>query len=280
MQRLARALRNRGKVGFVPTMGHLHGGHLELVRVARRHSDFVVVSIFVNPTQFGPGEDFGRYPRDFGTDRKLLAGAGADVVFHPDAKSMYPPGFATYIEVGRLTRHLCGRSRPGHFRGVATVVAKLFNIVRPHVAVFGQKDAQQAFVVKRMVRDLAFDTRIVVVPTVREPDGLAMSSRNTYLTPDERRQAPVLYRSLRLAREMVEGGEGSAARVKAAMRRVIARESGGRIDYVEVTDTDELAPVKRISGEVLIALAVSFGRTRLIDNVTVRAQLRPRLTNA
>jgi pantoate--beta-alanine ligase len=278
MQRLARSLRNRGVVGFVPTMGHLHEGHLELVRVARRHSDFVVVSIFVNPTQFGPGEDFGRYPRDFGRDRRLLA--DADVVFYPDTKGMYPPGYATYIEVGRLTRHLCGKSRPGHFRGVATVVAKLFNIVQPHVAVFGQKDAQQAFVVKRMVRDLAFDTRIVVVPTVREPDGLAMSSRNTYLTPDERRQAAVLYCSLRMAREMVGGGERSAARVKAAMRRLIARESKGRIDYIEVTDTDELAPVKRIRGEALIALAVFFGRTRLIDNMAVRVQPRPRLVNA
>jgi pantoate--beta-alanine ligase len=251
-------------------MGSLHEGHLELVRTAKRLSSTVVVSVFVNPIQFGPREDFTRYPRDFARDRKLLAGLGVDVVFCPQAEDMYPSGFATFVEVERLTGSLCGASRPGHFRGVTTVVAKLFNVVMPHVAVFGQKDAQQAFAVRRMVRDLAFPVRIVVVPTVREKDDLAMSSRNRYLTPGQRAQAPVLYRSLLLARRLIAGGERSAARVKAEMKRFIRQESGGRIDYVEITDTEELRPVRTISGEVLIALAVFLGKTRLIDNVTVR----------
>jgi pantoate--beta-alanine ligase len=251
-------------------MGFLHGGHLELVRRAKRLSDTVVVSIFVNPTQFGPGEDFGRYPRDFRRDKTLLARAGADIIFYPRVRDMYPPGHATFVEVERLTNGLCGASRPGHFRGVVTVVAKLFNIVMPHVAVFGAKDAQQAFIIRRMVRDLAFDVRVVVAPTVREKDGLAMSSRNTYLTPKQRAEAPVLHRALLLARRMVKAGERSAARVKAAARRLIERESHGRIDYVEITDTEELKPVRTIKAEVLVALAVFFGRTRLIDNILVR----------
>jgi pantoate--beta-alanine ligase len=270
MQRLARRLRLRGRVGFVPTMGYLHKGHLELVRVARRQSDYVVVSVFVNPIQFGPREDLSRYPRDFARDRRLLARAGADVVFYPDVGEMYPKGFATYVEVERLTRSLCGRSRPGHFRGVTTVVAKLLNIVAPHVAVFGQKDAQQAYVIRRMVRDLAIDTKIVVAPTVRESDGLAMSSRNKYLTSGQRAETPVLSRSLALARRLIRAGERRPARVTAQMRRMIACESAGRIDYIEIVDTDELVQVKTIKGEVLVAVAVFFGRTRLIDNVVVR----------
>jgi pantoate--beta-alanine ligase len=270
MQRLARGLRGKARIGFVPTMGFLHAGHLELVRVARKQSDFVVVSVFVNPIQFGPKEDFGKYPRDFARDRRLLAGAGVDAVFYPRVEEMYPAGFATFVEVERLTGHLCGEARPGHFRGVTTVVAKLFNVVMPDIAVFGQKDAQQAFVIRRMVRDLAFDTRIVVVPTVREKDGLAMSSRNAYLTPEQRTQAPVLRRALLLAAKMVKRGERSPTRVKAAMWRLIDAESDGLVDYIEVTDTDELKPVSGITGEVLIALAVFFGRTRLIDNILVR----------
>jgi pantoate--beta-alanine ligase len=270
MRRLARELGRQGRIGLVPTMGSLHEGHLALVRFARRHCDSVVVSVFVNPLQFGPTEDFGRYPRDFRRDRALLAAAGVDVVFHPDVKAMYPAGFATSVEVERLSRGLCGRSRPGHFRGVVTVVSKLFNIVRPDVAVFGQKDAQQAFIIRRMARDLGYDLRVFVVPTVREPDGLALSSRNVYLTPAQRSDAPVLHRSLALARRMVRNGERSAARIRAAMRGMIVRESGGRVDYVEIVDTSDLAPVRIVRGEALIALAVFFGRTRLIDNLIVR----------
>ena len=270
MQRIARSWRGKGRVGLVPTMGYLHEGHLKLVRAARRQSRFVVVSIFVNPIQFGPKEDFRRYPRDFARDRRLLASAGADFIFYPGVKDMYPEGFATFVEVERLGDGLCGKSRPGHFRGVTTVVAKLFNIVLPDVAVFGAKDAQQAFVIRRMARDLCFHTRIVIMPTAREKDGLAMSSRNVYLTPEQRAEAPVLHRSLLLARRLIVQGERRAAKVKAAMRRMVRRESGGRIDYVEMVDTDELRPVKTIKGEVLVALAVCFGKPRLIDNVTVK----------
>jgi len=266
MQRLARRLRAEGRIGLVPTMGALHEGHLKLVRVAQARCDYVVVSIFVNPIQFGPGEDYRTYPRDFSRDRRLLKSVGVDVVFYPDVSEMYPPEYSTYVEVETLTRHLCGRSRPGHFRGVTTVVAKLFNIVKPDLAVFGQKDAQQALVIKRMVRDLNFDIQIVVVRTVREPDGLAMSSRNAYLTPEQRRQATVLFRSLKLAQRLVKNGERDPARIKTAMHRLIKRESQGRIDYIEIVDTGRLEPVKKIAGEILIALAVYFGNARLIDN--------------
>lgn len=251
-------------------MGALHQGHLKLVRVAKRRCEGVVVSIFVNPLQFGPKEDYATYPRDFKKDQKLLKDVGADVVFYPAVREMYPPDYATYVEVEGLTRYLCGRSRHGHFRGVTTVVAKLFNIVRPHIAVFGQKDAQQALVIKRMVRDLNFDIEIVVVPTVREADGLAMSSRNLYLTQKERTQAPVLFRSLQLAKRLIKAGERDATKVKRTMRRLIQNEPEGRIDYVEIVDTQRLEPVKVIKGEVLIALAVYFGKTRLIDNLIIR----------
>ena len=270
MQRIARELKRRGRIGFVPTMGCLHEGHLQLVRVARRQSDFVVVSIFVNPIQFGPKEDYRRYPRDFNRDRRLLKSAGADFIFCPGVKDVYPEGFATLVHVERLGEGLCGKSRPGHFRGVTTVVAKLFNIVLPDVAVFGAKDAQQAFVIRRMTRDLGFQTRIVILPTAREKDGLAMSSRNVYLTPEQRAEAPVLHRSLVLAKRLIRQGERQAAKVKAAMGRLIQRESDGRIDYVEMVDTDELRPVRTIKGETLIALAVFYGKTRLIDNTIVR----------
>jgi len=269
MQRLAEKLR-QGRLGFVPTMGALHEGHLELVRQAKRRCDRVVVSIFVNPIQFGPKEDYRRYPRDWDRDRRLLARLGTDVLFYPPTEEMYPAGYATYVEVERLDRYLCGASRPGHFRGVATVVAKLFNIVKPHYAFFGQKDAQQLLIIKRMVRDLNFDIKIVAVPTQRAPDGLALSSRNVYLTPRERKEAVVLYQALRCARELIARGERRPGRIKAAMRRLIQTESSGRIDYIEITDTTELAPVKVIRGEVLIALAVFFGQARLIDNLIVR----------
>ncbi len=271
MRRLADRLRVSGRVGFVPTMGCLHEGHLSLVRIARRNADHVVVSLFVNPMQFGAGEDLARYPRDIARDRRLLRREGVDVLFHPAGSGMYPEGYCTGVEVERLSTGLCGESRPGHFRGVTTVVAKLFNIVRPRVAVFGQKDAQQAFIIRRMVRDLDFDVEIVVGPTVREADGLAMSSRNAFLTPKQREQAPVLYQSLQLARQLVRSGETSAARVRSRMRRLLRTRPGVRVQYVALVDTGELKPVKVVLGEVLIAVAAFLGRTRLIDNVIVRA---------
>jgi pantoate--beta-alanine ligase len=271
MQRTAEQLRSKGRIGFVPTMGALHDGHLELIRRAKRLADFVVVSIFVNPIQFGPNEDFRSYPRDSARDRRLLEELGVDVIFYPEVRDMYPSGFTTYVEVEGLTRELCGRSRPGHFRGVTTVVAKLFNIVKPHIAVFGQKDAQQVLVIKRMVRDLNFDLKVVVVPTVREPDGLAMSSRNVYLTPAQRRQAPVLYQSLQLAARLIRSGVTDARRVRQAMRRLVSSQPDARIDYIQIVDTKKLEPVQKIQGEVLIALAVYFGRARLIDNIIIRS---------
>ncbi len=275
MQRLADEWRRQGKViGFVPTMGALHEGHLSLIRIARERADVVVVSIFVNPTQFGPGEDYERYPRDLEGDLAKCEAEGVDVVFAPEVGDMYPEGFSTFVEVQGLTEELCGKYRPGHFRGVATVVAKLFNIVKPHFAVFGLKDAQQYFVIKRMVRDLNFDIEIVPGQTVREPDGLAMSSRNAYLTPEERRQAPVLYRSLLLARDLIlKEGVRDPEQVKEAMRQFIEREAPlGRIQYIEIVDTDRIKPVKEIKGEVLIALAVFFGKARLIDNIILRVE--------
>lgn len=272
MRRQAARLRGEGTVGFVPTMGYLHEGHLSLVRLARRACHRTVVSIFVNPAQFGPGEDLGRYPRDENRDRRLLRREGVDVLFAPGVAEMYPEGHATEVTVKGLTRPLCGRFRPGHFTGVTTVVAKLLNIVCPDTVVFGQKDAQQAVVVRRMVRDLDFGTKVVVGPTVREPDGLAMSSRNAYLSKRHRRQAPVLHRALELARGLVEAGETSPAKVKRRMRRLIDDGTDARVQYIEMVDTERLDPVKRLEGEVLVALAASFGRTRLIDNTVIRVR--------
>ena len=263
--------RTRGEsIGFVPTMGYLHEGHLALIRRARAENGFVAVSIFVNPTQFGPNEDFGRYPRDLPRDLELCRGAGVDLVFAPEAAEMYPPGFQTYVEVEELSRGLCGASRPGHFRGVATVVTKLFNIIGPDRAYFGEKDAQQLRVIKRMVLDLNLPVTIVAVPTVREPDGLAMSSRNTYLAPEERRAALVLYRALSSAEEIFGRGERRAGAILARMREIIEAEPLARIDYVAVVDDETLAPVEEIDRPVLVALAVFIGRTRLIDNIMLR----------
>jgi pantoate--beta-alanine ligase len=264
------------RIGFVPTMGYLHEGHLSLVRVARAESDVVVASIFVNPLQFGPSEDLARYPRDFARDQAMLAREGCAVIFSPEAGEMYPKGFLTTVQVAQMSEGLCGQSRPGHFQGVVTVVAKLFNAVKPHVAVFGAKDAQQALVIQRMTRDLDFDIEVVVAPTIREPDGLAMSSRNTYLNPEERRQAPVLYKALQLGAEMIANGEPDAGRVVQTITDVIAA-SRGRIDYVSIVDAETLAEVKEIRGRVLIALAVFFGRTRLIDNISVAPELPSKL---
>jgi pantoate--beta-alanine ligase len=271
MKALSREWKKQGRrIGFVPTMGYLHEGHLSLVRESKRSADVTVVSIFVNPAQFGPQEDFDRYPRDIGRDRALLESEGVDCLFLPEAREMYPPGYRTYVEVHGLQDRLCGRSRPGHFRGVATVVLKLFNIVSPDVAFFGWKDAQQALLLRRMAEDLDLDTRLVMCPIVREADGLAMSSRNSYLSPEERAAALVLSRSLAAAERMIREGERDAGRVVAAVKEMIAREPLARVDYVEIVDEAGLEPVATVRGDVIIALAVYFDRTRLIDNVRLR----------
>jgi len=270
MQAEADKLRQQGiKIGFVPTMGYLHQGHLSLIKIAKENSDVVIVSIFVNPTQFGPNEDFEKYPRDFERDEKLAEEAGADIVFYPEVQEMYPENYSTYVTVEHLTEGLCGRSRPGHFRGVATVVAKLFLSVKPHTAIFGQKDAQQAAVIRRMVRDLNFDIEIITAPIVREKDGLAMSSRNKYLSPEERKEALALYDSLKLAENMVSKGERSAETIREMIKQRISQEPHARIDYVELVDTESLEPVDRVEGRVLAAVAVFIGKTRLIDNVVL-----------
>jgi len=268
MQAQAAAWRAEGKrIGLVPTMGYLHAGHLSLVRLAAARADVVVVSIFVNPTQFGPREDLNRYPRDFVRDRSNCRGAGVDAIFYPAAAAMYPPDYSVYVNEERLSAGLCGARRPGHFRGVCTVVAKLFNLVSPHVAVFGEKDAQQLRVLRRMTRDLNFPIEIVAGPIAREPDGLALSSRNTYLTPAQRRAAPELRRALEETAARYSAGERSAARLRAALRRRLARIPGARVDYVELVDDATLRPVRRVEKPALVALAVWFGKTRLIDNL-------------
>jgi pantoate--beta-alanine ligase len=260
--------RARGlSVGLVPTMGALHAGHTSLIRAARRETGFVAVSIFVNPTQFGPHEDFDRYPRPLEQDLRLCAEEGADLVFTPDAQALYPPGFRTYVEVHSLQDVLCGASRPGHFRGVATVVLKLFNIVGADTAFFGEKDAQQVRLLQQMVRDLDVPVEVRVCPTVREPDGLALSSRNQYLDPQQRRQAPVLFQTLEDARALVGRGERDAGKVRQVLASRLATAAAARPDYVAVVDWETLAPVERLQGRVLIALAVRFGSTRLIDNI-------------
>jgi pantoate--beta-alanine ligase len=259
-----------GSVGLVPTMGYLHEGHLSLARYARAECDHVVASIFVNPTQFGPAEDYQRYPRDPERDLRLLEGEGTDVVFMPTAEDMYPPGYDTWVEVGpSLTDRLEGAARPGHLRGVTTVVAKLFEIVRPQRAYFGQKDAQQLAVVRRMAADLNMGIEVVGLPTVREPDGLAMSSRNAYLSPAERQAAAVLWRSLSRARELFEGGERRAEAMREAMRAVLAEEPLAQVEYVSVADPGTLQEQETIAGPALVSLAVRMGRTRLIDNAVL-----------
>ncbi|MBP1767174.1 MAG: Pantothenate synthetase [Candidatus Aminicenantes bacterium] len=264
---VAEARTGRRTIGFVPTMGYLHEGHLSLVRECRKRSDVTVASIFVNPLQFGPREDFRRYPRDPERDAALLDREGVDILFLPETAEMYPPGFRTSVEVGGLQDTLCGRSRPGHFRGVATVVLKLFNIVRPDCAFFGQKDAQQVVILRRMAEDLNLDIKIVALPIVREPDGLAMSSRNIYLNIEERRAATILFRGLEEARRIFEAGERAAPRIRERLLATLASEPLARLDYAEVVDPGSLEPVERVEGEALIALAVFFGRTRLIDNI-------------
>jgi len=268
MSTLIKILKKESKsIGFVPTMGYLHEGHLSLMRQAKKHTDVVVMSIFVNPIQFGKDEDFDKYPRDFSRDEELARSAGVDVVFCPQVKDMYPEGYSTYVDVQGLTEGLCGTSRPGHFRGVATVVTKLFCIVKPDIAYFGQKDAQQAFVIRKMARDLNMDVEIKVLPTVREKDGLAMSSRNTYLSRVEREEATLLYQALKKAEALIDSGETDAKKIIKAMDETIRHSPSVKMEYMAVVDTKRLKPVQIISGEVLIALAAHVGKTRLIDNI-------------
>ncbi len=260
--------REEGKtVGFVPTMGFLHEGHLSLVRKCRQENDYCVVSIFVNPTQFSPGEDFQQYPRDEERDLSLLEAEGVDMVFIPSVEEMYPEGFQTYVEVTELSRPLCGKFRKGHFRGVTTVVTKLFNIVCPHVAYFGQKDYQQYLIIKRMVKDLNMPVEIRALPIVREKDGLAMSSRNTYLSPEERSQATALYRALMKAKEAYEKGERSAEKIRKIVEEELKKYPLIKAQYVEVVDGETLKPVEEIKGKTLVAVAAFVGKARLIDNI-------------
>ncbi|MCU0223809.1 MAG: pantoate--beta-alanine ligase [Acidobacteria bacterium] len=278
MQEMARQARGTGKkIAFVPTMGALHDGHLSLVRRARELGDVVVVSVFINPKQFGPAEDFARYPRDLARDADLCIQEGVDHLFAPEPDEMYPPGHRTFVDMEGLTTVLEGSARPGHFRGVLTVVMKLLHVVKPHFAFFGQKDAQQALIVRRMVKDLNLDAEVVVAPTVRHEDGLALSSRNAFLGPAERAAATVLSRALGRARQMVEREDVRSARaIEAAVREVLAAEPRARIDYVAVVDAETLEPREEITGETLIPLAVFLGGTRLIDNALVRPPAAPR----
>ena len=263
LQRVERPL------GLVPTMGALHDGHMALVRRARSDNATLAVSIFVNPAQFGPREDYPSYPRDVDSDLSLLEGAGVDLVFSPPVEEMYPGGFGTYVDVGSIADRLEGAARPGHFRGVATVVCKLLAIARPDVAYFGQKDAQQCLVVRRLVDDLDLDAEIVVVPTAREADGLALSSRNVLLGPEERRAAAVLYRSLCLGRSLWEGGVAEADQIRRKVRALIEEEPLARVDYVSVADAASLEERQKLDGPALLSLAVRIGRARLIDNVVL-----------
>lgn len=272
MNTLVKILKKEGKsIGFVPTMGYLHEGHMSLVKAAKKHTDVVVLSIFVNPLQFGPKEDFKKYPRDIKRDEALAGDAGVDIIFCPSASEIYPEGYATYVNVEDYADKLCGASRPGHFKGVATVVAKLFNIVKPDVAYFGQKDAQQVVVIKKMVKDLNMDIEIKAIPIVRETDGLAMSSRNIYLSADERRQALVLHRSLEKASALIAAGERDPDKVVKSMKELIAHDPIVKIDYISIVGSKDLKSLPVISGEALVALAAFVGPTRLIDNITVKA---------
>lgn len=258
--------KNGLKVGLVPTMGFLHEGHLSLIKKAVSENDKVVVSVFVNPTQFGPNEDFEAYPRDLNKDADLCEKTGADLIFHPEPEEMYPEGFCSGVNMTGLTDALCGKSRPVHFQGVCTVVSKLFNIVAPDNAYFGEKDAQQLAIIKRMVKDLNFDIKITGCPIIREEDGLAKSSRNTYLNPEERQAALVLSRAVKCGRRLVEGGEKDSAVILKEMKSIIENEPLARIDYVEIVDMNTMKHIDKVKGDVLCAMAVYIGKTRLIDN--------------
>lgn len=268
MQEILFSVRTEGKIiGFVPTMGYLHEGHLSLVKEAKKDCDIIVMSIFVNPLQFGVGEDYDIYPRDLIRDKQSAEEAGVDYIFHPTATEMYPKNYSTFVNVENLTDVLCGAQRPGHFKGVTTVVLKLLNIIFPHRAYFGQKDAQQVIVIKRMVRDLNMPVKIITVPIKREDDGIAISSRNLYLTKEERKQATCLYKSLKLAEQMILQGENQAEEVKKEIENEINKNNLAKIDYVEIVNAESLDSVELIKGSILIALAVKFGKTRLIDNL-------------
>jgi len=271
MQEQADSFRRAGKrIGLVPTMGYLHEGHLSLIRNIRNECDIVVVSIFVNPAQFGPQEDLKDYPRDFERDIKLISKTGDAVIFHPEVREMYGNNYLTYVKVKELSDIMCGKTRPIHFEGVTTIVAKLFNIVKPHVALFGQKDAQQAVIIKKMVTDLNFDVEIKISPTIREKDGLAMSSRNSYLNKEEKKDALVLYKSLLTAKEEIEKGERKAELIKEKIREHFEEYPGVSLEYVEIRDFNTLENRVYLEGEVLIALAARAGPARLIDNIIVQ----------
>ncbi|OGP66300.1 MAG: pantoate--beta-alanine ligase [Deltaproteobacteria bacterium RBG_16_44_11] len=267
MQAYSEGLRLKGKrLSFVPTMGYFHEGHLNLMREAKKMADILIVSIYVNPTQFGPKEDLSKYPRDFERDSKMAEGAGVDVIFYPSDKEMYPGNYQTYVSVEEVTKDLCGLSRPGHFRGVTTVCAKLFNIVKPHIVVFGKKDFQQYITIKRMVDDLNLDLEIVGLPTVREADGLAMSSRNVYLEENEKPSALILVSSLKLAQKLYDNGERKASAIIKEVGKLIKSVPYVDIDYIKICDTKTLTNVEEITGDAVIALAVKVSKTRLIDN--------------
>lgn len=270
MQYLSDRLRAEGKhIGFVPTMGFLHEGHVSLVNHIKPHCDVIVMSIFVNPTQFGPGEDFEKYPRDPERDKKMAQDAGVDIIFFPSAEEMYEKSHLTAIRVKKMTETMCGISRPGHFEGVTTVVLKLFNIVKPHTAVFGQKDYQQSLVIRKMVSDLNVDVNILTAPIIRENDGIAMSSRNKYLSAEERHDALALSESLRLAENMIKKGEHSSEKIIQSMKNLIEQKKSVRIDYIKIADPGTLEDVEIIKGKTLVAVAAYAGETRLIDNVIV-----------
>lgn len=271
MKEASQALRAEGKkISFVPTMGYLHQGHLSLMKKGRETGDVLAVSIFVNPTQFGKGEDFERYPRNIEKDIELCKGEGVDILFVPSAWEMYPENYQTYVEVEKVTKNLCGASRPGHFRGVATVVAKLFNIVRPDYAIFGEKDFQQLVTIKSLVKDLNMDVDVIGMPIVREADGLAMSSRNSYLSQEERRAALNIYRALRAAKEVFEEGERSAGVLLNEAKRVIEIEPMVVLDYIKLVDVEMMEDLERVEDEALLVTAVRVGKTRLIDNILLR----------
>ncbi len=273
MASLTKKLKEQGlTIALVPTMGALHEGHLSLVSAAKEKTDKVIVSIFVNPIQFGPKEDYKRYPRDFKRDQRLLRPFAPIIIFNPSPKEMYPADFKSYVEVQDLGNKLCGRSRPGHFRGVATIVAKLFNITRPDYAFFGEKDFQQQLIIKKMAKDLNCGTKIISLPTVREYDGLALSSRNSYLAKDERRSAAVLFRSLCRARKLIKSGENNTSKILLAANKIIGAEPSVQIEYLSIVDPETLDEAKTIKGRILIALAARIGKTRLIDNLMVVAR--------
>ena len=271
MQKESERLRMEGKrIGLVPTMGFLHEGHLSLVREIKKHCDIIVMSIYVNPTQFSPDEDFQDYPRDLNRDKRLAEQEGCHIIFYPNSEEIYPKNYLTYVEVKKITKIMCGTSRPIHFKGVTTIVAKLFNIVKPNVAVFGQKDAQQAIVIKRMAKDLNFDIEIIVAPIIRDKDGLAKSSRNTYLASHQRKQALVLSQSLKAAKKRILSGEKKSNKIKKIIKNMIEEKPDANIDYIEIVDPETLEFKNEINADVMIALAVKFGTIRLIDNIIVR----------